>query len=160
MSINHIMSEMLGNKYFLSRNYSMAAATYSKVYSSNPHNLSVRKKMIICFTQTGELSKAFDFFYQLVRENIRYIIDTDPVSDDCPCGELTSKYGMILPYEDNSSDLKLLLGILWLYCDAKKSLEFFSMLLDSRPNERRYVEIVSEIKNYLKTSELNQINSN
>lgn len=151
LPVNYIMSEMLGNKYFLSRNYSMAATTFSKVYSSDPHNLSVRKKMIICFTQTGELCKAFDFFYQLVKEDIRYIIDTDPISEDCPCEELTKKYGAVLPYEDNSSDLKLLLGILWLFCNAKKSLGFFNQLLIIQPEEKRYKEITSEIKNYLKT---------
>jgi len=149
------MSEMLGNKYFLSRNYSMAAATFSKVHSSDPHNLSVRKKMIICFTQTGELSKAFDFFYSLVKENIKYIINTDPVGDDCPCEELANKYGKILPYESNSNDLKLLLGMLWLYCDVDKSLRFFKQLKLIQPDKKRYTEIISEIKKYLNPVKIN-----
>jgi tetratricopeptide (TPR) repeat protein len=149
------MSEMLGNKYFQSRNYSMAASTFSKVYTSDPHNLSVRKKMIICFTQTGELSKAFDFFYALVKENIKYIINTDLVGDDCPCEELANKYGKILPYEANSNDLKLLLGMLWLYCDVDKSLSFFTQLELIQPNKKKYSEIIFEIKNYLNSVKLN-----
>jgi hypothetical protein len=130
----------------------MAASTYSKVYSSNPHNLSVRKKLIICLIQTGELSKAFDFFYHLVQKNIEFIIKTDPKSEDCPCSELTDKYGKILPYEENSADLKLLLGILWLYCDAKKSLSFFIQLSTIHPEENRYEEIIFEINKYLNSN--------
>ena len=149
------MSEMLGNQYFLSRNYSRAAVTFSRVYSKNPKNFSVRKKLIICFTQTGELSKAFDFFYALVKENIEYLTNTDPVADDCPCSELADKYGMVLPYEENSSDLKLLLGILWLYCDAKKSLEFFKQLILIQPEEKRYSEIIFQIEKYLNAQKVN-----
>ena len=152
--MNNIMSEMLGNQYFLSRNYSMAAHVYSEVNLADPQNLSVRKRLIICFTQTGELSKAFDFFYGLVKENVKYLIDTDAVADDCPCNELAEKYGRILPYEENSSDLKLLLGILWLYCDVNKSLEFFKQLSLINPDEKRFSDIVFEIENYLNLNKI------
>lgn len=149
LPIMSTMSEMLGNQYFLSRNYQLAATVYSKVHEEHPENLSVTKRMIICLTQTGEINRAFNLFYELVNEEIRVITETDPVADDCPCGELTEKYGKILPYENNSTDLKLLLGILWLYCDAKKSMEFFEQLSKENPSEGRYKEIVYTIRKHL-----------
>jgi len=145
---------MLGNQYFLSRNYSMAAAIFLKVYSQYPQNLSVRKKIIICFTQTGEIDKAFDFFYELVKENLEFITNTDPVADDCPCAELAAKYGMILPYEENSKDLKLLLAMLWLYCDANKSLEYFKQLSLLNREEKKYNDVINMIEKHLSSNKI------
>lgn len=149
------MSEMLGNQYFLSRNYQLAASVYSKVHLSEPNNLSVVKRLIICFTQTGEINKSFDLFYELVKKDVSVIINTDPVADDCPCPELTDQYGKILPYENNSKDLKLLLGILWLYCNPLRSVQFFEQLLNEYPHEIRYKEIVLIIKKYLNHNKIN-----
>lgn len=143
------MSEMLGNQYFLTRNYSKAVSIYSRINKIEPKNILVKKRLIICFTQIGEMSKAFDFFYELVSEDIEAIINTDLIEDDCPCLELTKRYGMILPYEKNSIDLKLMLGMLWLYCDIEKSLGFFNELLVSNPEEKRYQEIIFKIKECL-----------
>lgn len=143
------MSEMLGNQYFLSRNYQLAASVYSKVHDLEPNNLIIVKRMIICYTQIGEMDKAFDYFYDLVKKDISIIINTDPIADDCPCPELTERYGKILPYENNSMDLKLLLGILWLYCDSEKSLQFFDQLSKEVPQEKKYKEIFLIINKYL-----------
>jgi pentatricopeptide repeat protein len=148
------MSEMLGNQYFLSRNYSRAASIFLKVYSQYPQNLSVRKKIIICFTQTGEMDKAFDFFYELVKENLEFITNTDPVADDCPCTELVEKYGMILPYEENSKDLKLLLAMLWLYCDVNKSLEYFKQLSLLNREEKKYNDVIIMIEKHLSSNKI------
>ena len=120
-----VYSEMLGNKYFLARNYQGAAQNLQYVLSQNPINKGARKKIVICYTQIGEIEKAFENFHALVKEDINFIINTDPVADDCPCPELVEKYGKVLPYEDNSFDMKLILGMLWLYCDVDKSLELF-----------------------------------
>ena len=149
LPINHILSEMLGNKYFLSRNYQLAASVYSKIHISQPNNLLVIKRLIICLTQIGEIRKAFDFFYKLVKKDVSIIINTDPIADDCPCSELIEKYGKIFPYEDNSTDLKFLLGILWLYCNPSRSVQFFEQLLRENPDEIRYKEIVLIINKYL-----------
>jgi pentatricopeptide repeat protein len=148
------MSEMLGNQYFLSRNYQLAASVYSKVHDLEPNNFSIVKRMIICYTQIGEMDKAFDYFYELVKKDVSIITNTDPIADDCPCPELTERYGKILPYENNSMDLKLLLGILWLYCDSEKSLQFFKQLSNDNPKENRYKEIVLIINNHLNNKKL------
>ena len=142
-------SEMLGNKYFLARNYENAALNFQATLNSNPINKSVRKKIIICYTQIGQIPKAFENFYLLVKEDINFILDTDMVADDCPCAELTAKYGNILPYENNSVDLKLMLGMLWLYCNAQKSLHFFNQIIIDDPKNTRVKEIISAIENKL-----------
>jgi tetratricopeptide (TPR) repeat protein len=139
-------SEMLGNKYFLARNYHGAAQNLQFVLTQNPINKSARKKIIICYTQTGEIDKAFDNFYSLVKEDINFIINTDPVADDCPCPELVVKYGKVFSYENESFDMKLMLGMLWLYCDVNKSFEFFSEVAKSNTDDFRIEEVLTLIE--------------
>ncbi len=143
-------SEMLGNKYFLARNYSGAAQNLQHVLSQNPINKSARKKIIICYTQTGEIEKAFENFYALVKEDINYIISTDSVADDCPCPELVDKYGKVFPYEYNSFDMKLVLGMLWLYCDIDKSFGFFKEIDEDGNNDIRIKEVLTLIEKNIK----------
>lgn len=145
-------SEMLGNKYFLARNYEDAAINFQHSLQLDPINKSIRKRLIICFTQIGQIQKAFDNFYSLVKEDIDFIINTDIVADDCPCPELTAKYGGILPYEKDSIDLKLMIGMLWLYCDAEKSLNFFKQILSDNPGDKRIKEVTSIIQEKLKST--------
>lgn len=132
---------MLGNKYFLARNYQNAAMNFQDTLKSNPVNKAVRKKIIICYSQVGQIQKAFENFYILVKEDIDFIINTDIVADDCPCPELTAKYDKILPYENESFDLKLMLAMLWLYCDTQKSLDYFNGILAENPTDSRIKEI-------------------
>lgn len=140
-------SEMLGNKYFLARNYNLAALNFQETLKSDPINKAIRKKLIICYTQIGQIKKAFDIFYLLAKEDIDFIIETDLVADDCPCEELTEKYGNILPYENESVDLKLMLAMLWLYCSTQKSLKFFKQLITEIPGDKRIQELTLLIEN-------------
>jgi len=144
-------SEMLGNKYFLARNYQSAAQNLQYVLSHNPINKAARKKIIICYTQTGEIKKAFENFYTLVKEDINYIINTDPVADDCPCPELVVKYGKVFPYENDSFDMKLMLGMLWLYCDVEKSIGYFKAIDGTNIADLRIREILKLIEKNIKS---------
>jgi tetratricopeptide (TPR) repeat protein len=145
-------SEMLGNKYFLARNYQNAAENFQHILQTDPINKAVRKKLIICYTQIGLVQKAFESFYKLAKEDIGFIMDTDMIADDCPCDELTKKYGNILPYEKESNDLKLMLAMLWLYCSEEKSLDFFKTILTENPDNSRIKEIIYLIEDKLKSS--------
>ena len=137
---------MLGNKYFLARDYEGAAANFQHTLQTDPINKAMRKKLIICFTQIGQIQKAFDNFYKLVKEDINFVIETDLVAEDCPCPELIAKYGTVLPYESGSSDLKLMLAMLWLYCNVTKSIGFFKQVLLENTGDSRIIEVVSLIE--------------
>jgi len=143
---------MLGNKYFLARNYKGAAENFQHTLQTNPINKAIRKKLIICYTQIGQIQKAFDSFYKLVKENINFVIETDLVAEDCPCPELIAKYGTVLPYESGSSDLKLMLAMLWLYCNVTKSLEFFKQVLLENTGDSRIQEVVLLIEEKIKST--------
>ena len=145
-------SEMLGNKYFLARKYKNAAENFQHTLQTDPINKSVRKKLIICYTQIGQIQKALENFYMLVKEDVNFIIETDIAADDCPCPELIDKYGSVFPYEKDSFDMKLMLAMLWLYCDAKKSLEFFKRVLVEKPGDSRIKDIVLFIERNIEST--------
>jgi tetratricopeptide (TPR) repeat protein len=117
------MSEMLGNQYFMARNYKEAARELEPVYLKNIENKQVRRKLILAYLQTGKLLKSLELFIELVKEDVNFIAIADPIYDDCPCSELITEIETV-PKEQNSPDSNLYCGILWLYCDPKISIEF------------------------------------
>src|SRR5574340_573758 len=82
------MSEMLGNQYFLSRKYCEALRELEESLLKNPSNKSIKKKLIICYVMAGKVYTALELFEQLITEDIYFIINTDPILDDCPCPEI------------------------------------------------------------------------
>ena len=144
-----MVSEMLGNQYFLAKKYASAASNFIQTLLENPQNKSVRKKLIICYTQTGDINKALDVFVELIKEDMDFVTNTDIKEDACPCPEMIAKYGTILPYESNSTDLRIMLSILWLYCDAEKSYEFFKSLLDENIENEKISSVVEILENRL-----------
>jgi len=120
------MDEMLGNHYFLARNYARAAELLERALRSEPKNKPIRRKLIICLAQTGHVEQALEVFVSLIKEDIDFIINTDPVDDDCPCPELVFELEHSNVHNHQSLDSMLVLGILWLYCNLQKSFEYFT----------------------------------
>ena len=120
---------MLGNQYFLGRDYARAAAELNEALKSDSSSKGIRRKLIICFTQIGDIGKALDIFISLIKEDIEFVINTDPISDDCPCPELVFDMEQKLENSKNSIDFNLVLGMLWLYCNVDKSLYYFNRVL-------------------------------
>lgn len=144
---SEIMSEMLGNQYFLARNYSGAAMELEKALQKEPGNKSIRKKLIICLNQIGHIRKALAIFKTLVQEDAEYIINTDPVDDDCPCPELIYEAENYLPDNKNSSDFLLRLGMLWLYCDLVQSIYYFQKAHNMEKENSDIKSILVYLKN-------------
>jgi tetratricopeptide (TPR) repeat protein len=146
-------SEMLGNQYFIARKYASAAISLREALLDNPNNNVAKKKLILCYTQLGEIRTALHLFKELIEDDIDLIINTDIEEDYCPCPELIQKYGGVLPYENNSTDLKIMLAILWLYCDAPKSLRFFKTVLEQEPDNKQIKSITSIIEERIKSKD-------
>lgn len=145
------MSEMLGNQYFMARNYADAMREFEYVISKYPSNKTVKKKLIVCYSQTGKVDKAIKFFYDLINEDIEFIINTDPIKDDCPCPELVYGFEKDLTANHNSRDFNLMLGIIWLFCDVEKSFEYFNKTLELDANCPHINDIINIIGDYIQS---------
>ncbi len=140
------MSEMLGNQYFLARNYARAASELFEALKSDARNKAIRRKLIICYTQIDEIGKALDMFISLIKEDVDFVIKTDPISDDCPCPELVFDMEQKLENNKDSLDFNLILGMLWLYCNVEKSLYFFNRVLHIDPGFSKVKIILALLK--------------
>jgi len=147
------MSEMLGNQYFLARKYSLAADELEKALSKNPTHKGIRRKLIICEIQKGDINRALDLFVSLVEEDVAFIVDADPILDDCPCPELV--YDMEEQFNDNkeSLDYHLKLAMIWLYCDVNKSLHYFNLSLGMNSENDLIKKIKNRLASYLLAEE-------
>ncbi len=140
---------MLGNQYFLARKYSLAADELEKALSKNPTSKGIRRKLIICEIQHGNINRALELFVSLVEEDVAFIIDADPIMDDCPCPELV--YDMEEQFSDNknSLDYHLKLAMIWLYCDVNKSLQYFNLSLSMNGDNDLIKKIINHLTSYL-----------
>ena len=132
---------MLGNQYFMARNYASACIELENALKVNPTSKSVRSKLIICYMQTGKLEKAFDFFISLCQEDVDFIINMDPIKDDCPCFDILPALEKQFKQNKNSFDYLLSLGIAALYCDLTKSIKYFTLAhkVEKRNSKVRYI---------------------
>lgn len=138
------MSEMLANHCFHARDFAAAHRLYTPVLAAHPENKSIRRRMIICCIKTGAMAEALAHFTWLVERDVDFIINTDPVDDDCPCPELISE----TPAEQEgggSPEETLRLGMLWLYCDVHQSRRYLSRYLEANPGHRELQHLVSLI---------------
>jgi pentatricopeptide repeat protein len=137
------MDEMLGNHYFLTRNYARAADLLEKALRSDQKNKAIRRKLIICFAETGHVDKALAVFLSLIKEDIDFIINTDPVDDDCPCPELVFDMEHWNVNTRQSLDDAEVLGMLWLFCNLHKSFEYFTQAANMDKNNKMIKSILA-----------------
>lgn len=148
------MSEMLGNQYFMARNYVSAEKELEPVYQKESENKAIRRKLIICYIQTRKFEKALDVFHSLVQDDVGFITSADSVLDDCPCDELLHEF-------DKTHDLKeeyeynISHGMLWLYCDKAKSVKYLKKGLKQSPTQEKLKASIKAIQKYNKNGQAN-----
>jgi len=85
-----------------------------------------------------------------VQEDVKFIINADPIFDDCPCPEI-EKQLRTSPKDILSPDINIYNGILWLYCNPKISVKFLKKAIMDFPENtdiKNAIEIIrQEIKN-------------
>ncbi len=143
------MSEMLANQYFMVRRFSDAESAFENVLKNDPRNRSARKKMIICYIHNSKIKNALALFYEIIKEDITIITNTNITDDDCPCPEIIAKFeGLEEPNLSYQSKLEIL-GMLWLYCDYYKSIQYFEKLKEFNPQEPIYSKILKVYKDFV-----------
>lgn len=137
-----IMSEMLGNQYFIARRYQEACFELEASVQKDPFNYSAIKKLIICYLQTDQFDKAFKYFIEIVRNDLSVITNTDLHRDGCPCPEIIERTLPELNYTtDDEQFIKL--GILYLYCDINESINYLEKVSPSSSLFKEVQEIIS-----------------
>ena len=134
------MHEMLGNHDFLLRDYVLALAHYEAVLSHGKASMAVRKRAIVCYIQTRRVDEALPLFADLIAEDIGCIIGHDNEQEGCPCPEIIQEYESRMTGSPSGNDLAAM-GMLWLYCEPHKSLQWFDRALQQNP-DAHYLKLV------------------
>ena len=95
-----------------------------------------------------------DVFHSLVIEDVSFIVSADSVLDDCPCPEILNDYDRTHTFID-SYEFNLSHGILWLYCDESKSIQYLKKALEDSPNKEKLKASIKAIKKYYKSVQAN-----
>lgn len=152
------MSEMLGNHYFLVRNFVSAKSIFESILNKDSTNKAISKKLIICYITTGELEKALDLFLKIIKHDIDCVINTKMDSEDCPCPEIISQIENQEKLFNSEIEKTIALGILWLYCSLEKSVELFKQAEIFDCNNERIKEINLILINKLVNNKQHSIN--
>ena len=123
------MSEMLGNRYFLARQFDKALQYFEAALEESPDNYRVKKRLIICYIHVGQIERALSFFYDIVKIDPSIIINTDPYYDDCPCLDMIPSWESKLNENSSKKEIYETLGMLYLFCNREKSIEYFNKAL-------------------------------
>ena len=137
------MSEMLGNRYFIARQYEKAISLLEEALPNASLPEKIKKKLVICYVQVGKVEQALLHFHDLIRKDPKIIIDTDPYHDDCPCYEILPNWENSENNEKRPQYFYESLGMLYLYCNKDKAIEYFQMAL---PNTKYKTLIFSILK--------------
>ncbi|MDD3558729.1 MAG: hypothetical protein PHW27_09160 [Melioribacteraceae bacterium] len=143
------MNEMLGNQLFMARRYSEALKNLEAALLHSPEQKPIKRKLIICYAQTGDIYKSLNLFYDLIKDDIQFIIDADPILDDCPCNEIIEQLEEQTDFNYDPFETKIYQGIIWLYCDAAKSLSCFQKageLENSNEVIKNVIELIEKYK--------------
>ena len=127
------MHEMLGNHHFLLRDYVQALAHYEVVLSKGMASTFLRKRAIVCYIQTRQVDQALPLFANLIAEDIGCIIGHDNEQEGCPCPEIIQEYESRMTGSPSQNDLTAM-GMLWLYCESKQSLQWFDRAVQQEPH--------------------------
>jgi tetratricopeptide (TPR) repeat protein len=136
------MNEMLANQYFIAERFRDACEQYKEVLNVNPTNSQVKKKLILCYIQIGNLSSALKLFMELISTSINTIIENEINIYNQPCKKMIHMLEN-MPSSIAEEDKMLILGILWMYCDVNISKKYFKKLNYTIPNDQNIITILT-----------------
>lgn len=136
------MNEMLANQYFIAERFQDASKEYEEVLKVNTTNNLVKKKLILCYLQIGNLSSALKLFIELISTSINTIIENEINIYNQPCKKMIHMLEN-MPSSIAEEDKLLILGILWMYCDVNISKYYFKKLNYTIPNDKNIITILT-----------------
>ena len=145
------MNEMLGNQYFIARNFLAAQHYLEEALIKDPNNKFISRKLIICHAQTGRISESFKLFKNIIETDIEFIVNIDLLDEDCPCPEILKLIESQKELNESSVDYKLMLGIIWLFCDINNSKKYFDEAKKIVPNYPDLERVIFSIDKHIQS---------
>ncbi len=142
------MSEMLANRHFASGHYEEARKGFEAVLRRRPGNVTARKKLTVCYVQTGRLREAVDLVLGLMEENPEALRSADAGSEGFPCRAALDAFaerGRSLDPGDYHAGL----GVLQLYCNAEAALGELDRAAEEDPSRMEIRALLAVVRRHL-----------
>jgi tetratricopeptide (TPR) repeat protein len=135
------MSEMLANHYYMNHKYFEAARLYNDVLKHNADNYDAKKKLIPCLIKLGEINKAFELYYDIIKYKPNLIAKNNHTKN-CPCLELLNEIENEKRTNLSIKEFYLALAILWSYCNINNSIRYFELVQTLTPECKKFQEVL------------------
>lgn len=132
----------MGNYYFMTSRLQTACNEFERALLENPLNNDIRKKLVICYLSNGEIAKSLKLFITLIRQDASIIIKAKN-DMNCPCIEIINKFESEAPAGLDEIMYNKALGMLWLYRDKTRSVQFFEKVKSLNRNDSEVKEILN-----------------
>ena len=132
------MCEMLGNHFFLLKEYDNAKHIYEELLNSSKFNISIKIKLILCLIATNKIKKAFSIFYDLIINNSWVLLNSDLVINKNICSEMIYSSKKNINNFKKKSDFFMVLGMLYAFVDTNYSIRYFRILKNITKNKNKY----------------------
>lgn len=137
---------MLGNQYFMARNFREAIHHFEKASKKHPDDLQLAQKYVICLAVNEQVDAAASEFLRILRCCPSVILTSQNLDPDCPCPEILAKWSLEPPARFDRFHYLTALGILAVFCKRELALAYFCKAREIKPTNaavREIVEIIS-----------------
>jgi tetratricopeptide (TPR) repeat protein len=115
-----VVNQMLANRYLRTRRYGDALPFYEEAVRTHPDDADARRKLILCYLQTGHLSESLGMMAELITESPTAMPVTPAEADIVPAAEILEglkQRERVLPPEVYHATM----GVILLYLDTDRS---------------------------------------
>ena len=152
------MSEMLGNHQFMIHNFKAAARMFEAAIQNTAQTKPLRKKLIVCYTQMGEIEKVFELLIPFLDEDLDFLITVNPMEVECPCPELIHDIEHSLHSQQDLQTNYVKLGIYWLYLDIGQSVKYLELARNQSHFKAEIEVILTHLYERIKAEKFNLVN--
>ncbi len=146
------MSEMLANRHFASGHYEEAQKGFEAVLRRRPGHVTARKKLTVCYVQTGRLREAVDLVLGLMEEVPEALCSVAAAAhaeaEGFPCRAVLDAFaerGRSLGPGDYHAGL----GVLQLYCNAEAALGELDRAAEEDPSRMEIRALRAVVRRHL-----------
>lgn len=144
------MSEMLANRHFASGHYEEARKGFEAVLRRRPGHVTARKKLTVCYVQTGRLREAVDLALGLMEEvpEALCVAAAQSEAEGFPCRAVLAAFAERGRSLDRGA-YHAGLGVLQLYCNAEAALGELGRAAEEDPSRMEIRALLAVVRRHL-----------
>jgi tetratricopeptide (TPR) repeat protein len=140
------MEKMLGNQYFMARNFKEAFQYLARAHARAPGDIAVLRNLVICEVVVGRLPGALNHLLALLHAAPQVLHEGCLDVDGCPCPDILTQWSIHPPNELSQSAYLLSMGILALFCDRELAKAYLRQAQRLDPGNKALAEAINLVR--------------